>query len=526
VGFGGGLILVWAVAVLCALGCGGSSTRVESKKEKEKVDEQPIAQRGPVQPPPAAEKQLSKDIEANDEPKEEMKPPEENDLDVDGDLRLDDDHPRLEDVDIGVPGAVDPTAPIGIPDVPEEPPTKVPPPPGFGDGKGSRGIEVPPGLEGGGGTLIPGGFGGRSGAIRKKVLEEGSGNNESEAAVARGLKWLANHQAPDGHWSLDGFNVDGHCNCAGLGAKYDIAATAFGLLPFLGAGETHMGKGKDSPYAKVVGKGLNYLIAKQQKDGSFSANMYEHGLATTAICEAYGMTADPKLKPHAQSALNYIVNAQSEAGGWRYGSKQPGFDTSVGGFQFAALKSGQMAGLSVPKETFSRIDKWLDAAMDRTTCGYGYASSGSGVSTTAIGLLCRQYRGWGPLTPQLNDGLMILEANPPGGQNIYYYYYATQVMHHLGGDSWKLWNEGLKQNKRTGKWEKVGTGMRDWLIAKQEKDQTNHYFGSWNPAGDVHGGAGGRFMVTSMALLTLEVYYRHLPLYRRDLPALKEQDGK
>jgi hypothetical protein len=448
---------------------------------------------------------------------------ENEDLGMNPNLQLNYNLPRIEQ--FSVPGAVDPTAPIGIKDAPEAPPMNIPPPIGLtagsqGQGGGFKADELGKGtfgMEGGmGGKYIPGGFGGRSGSTRKRVLEEGGGNGESEAAVARGLKWMSNHQAPDGHWSLDGFNVHGHCNCTGFGAKYDIAATAFGLLPFLGAGETHLGTGKNSAYAKNVQRGLNYLISKQQKDGSFSANMYEHGLATIAMCEAYGLTADNKLKAPAQAALKFISEAQSEAGGWRYGAKQPGFDTSVAGWQLMALKSGQMSGLSVPKETFTRADKWLDAAMDRNTYGYGYASSGTGVTTSAVGLLCRQYRGWGPRTPQLAEGMKILEANPPGGLNMYYYYYATQVMHHFGGDGWKLWNEGLKRDK-SGKWVKVGTGMRDWLIKKQESDQTKHSFGSWNPAGDVHGGAGGRIMITSMSLLTLEVYYRHLPLYRREM---------
>jgi hypothetical protein len=34
--------------------------------------------------------------------------------------------------------------------------------------------------------------------------------------------------------------------------------------------------------------------------------------------------------------------------------------------------------------------------------------------------------------------------------------------------------------------------------------------------GDEHGSSGGRLMQTSLSLLTLEVYYRHLPLYYRE----------
>jgi hypothetical protein len=356
--------------------------------------------------------------------------------------------------------------------------------------------------------LTPGGFGGRTGDVREQLLRDGGGTKQSEAAVALGLQWLAKHQERDGHWSLDGFNHRAGCTCTGPGAKYDIAATALGLLPFLGTGETHLGA---RPHTNIVNKGLNYLISRQQKDGSFSANMYEHGLATIAMCEAYGLTGDARLKPHAQAGLNYIAHAQSDAGSWRYGAGQQGLDTSIGGWQLMALKSGQMAGLNVPKEILTRADRGLDAVMDQASFGYGYASSGTGVTTTAVALLCRQYRGWGPKTPQLAEGIKIVEANPPNWGNVYYCYYATQVMHHMGGERWQQWNEGTDA-----KGNRIHQGMRDLLIAKQDKDPTMHSCGSWNPAGDVHGAAGGRIMVTSLSLLTLEVYYRHVPLYGRD----------
>jgi hypothetical protein len=58
--------------------------------------------------------------------------------------------------------------------------------------------------------------------------------------------------------------------------------------------------------------------------------------------------------------------------------------------------------------------------------------------------------------------------------------------------------------------------MREYLIKRQDKTNTSPNFGSWDPAGDPFGGAGGRLLITSLNLLTLEVYYRHLPLYYRD----------
>ena len=44
---------------------------------------------------------------------------------------------------------------------------------------------------------------------------------------------------------------------------------------------------------------------------------------------------------------------------------------------------------------------------------------------------------------------------------------------------------------------------------------------SWNSLA-VIGGACGRLGTTCLALLTLEVYYRHLPLYKRDSGGLAD----
>jgi hypothetical protein len=59
--------------------------------------------------------------------------------------------------------------------------------------------------------------------------------------------------------------------------------------------------------------------------------------------------------------------------------------------------------------------------------------------------------------------------------------------------------------------------MRKLLIDTQEKEGCAA--GSWNPdkpGKDAWGGPGGRVMITSLSALTLEVYYRYLPLYKLD----------
>jgi hypothetical protein len=232
--------------------------------------------------------------------------------------------------------------------------------------------------------------------------------------------------------------------------------------------------------------------------------MYAHALATIAICEAYGLSQDPWLRRPAQMAVDYLIRAQHHGGGWRYHPNESG-DMSVTGWVVMALKSAQMANLSVPEAKMRLAVSFInDCCSDNE--GYGYVGRGATPTMSAVGLLCRQYlQNWGSQNLRMIKGVENhLEKNMPskGHKNIYYYYYATQVLHHFGTDSWKRWNEKMS---------------RLLLDTQEMTGGSQDIIGSWSSAGDRHGGAGGRLMVTSLSLLTLEVYYRHLPLYYRDM---------
>src|SRR5262249_38734896 len=208
-------------------------------------------------------------------------------------------------------------------------------------------------------------------------------------------QWLQRQQKSNGNWVIDG------------SAKDDIAATGLALLPFLAAGETHKPPpGKETRYTRTVENGLKYLLGKQRANGDFSGkrDMACNALATFALCEAYAMTCDPTLKRSAQLALDFVVKAQHPAGGWRYNPGDPG-DTSVTGWCLQALKSGYLAGLSVPRETMSKVGNFLDTVKaDAGGSGYGYTETNEKRSMTAVGLLRRQYLGWGPQDPKLIAG--------------------------------------------------------------------------------------------------------------------------
>lgn len=349
---------------------------------------------------------------------------------------------------------------------------------------------VTPGLPGGGASM----FAGRDPEARTNIALQEGGTIESEAAVTRGLEWLARNQNSDGSWSLDGAFSD-------PGAHSDTAATAMALLPFLGAGETHL-RGR---YKKVVQRGLHWLVKNQEASGSLMGRgigrMYAHGQATIVLCEAYALTQDSKLRAPAQLAVDFIVRAQHSEGGWRYVPGERG-DTSVVGWQLMALRSAQMAYLDVPSHVFERANQFLDRVQTESDGSfYAYTRGHPGTFTmTAEALLCRQYSGWPATHPALLRGARrLITEHPPNPndrqQSIYYWYYATQMMHHLGGTYWEAWN----------------SRMRDMLVATQVK--TGREAGSWTPQGP-HSSTGGRLYQTALSICTLEVYYRHMPLYR------------
>ena len=334
-------------------------------------------------------------------------------------------------------------------------------------------------------------------SVRTIELREGTGG-----AVDRALKWFIAHQMPDGGWSFDIKqcpSCQGKCSHSGEGKRQDrCAATAMALLPFFGRGYTH----KEGPYKAQLEAGIAFLAGLAMKGEGNAAKaggggVYSQGLAGICLSEAYAMTQDGRLQMPAQYVLNYIMDWQDPAGGgWGYGFKTAG-DTSIVGWQLMALKSGNMAYLEVNPATIKNAIKFLDSVEEDSGAYYGYRTPGKGPGTTAVGLLCRMYLGWKKDNPALQRGVEFLAKTGPK-PDLYYSYYGTQIMHHIEGDVWQAWN----------------TKMKKMLLDAQAKE--GHEAGSWYTG--VEGGHGahvaGRLYCTSLATMILEVYYRHLPIYR------------
>ncbi|MEM8680455.1 MAG: prenyltransferase/squalene oxidase repeat-containing protein, partial [Planctomycetota bacterium] len=304
---------------------------------------------------------------------------------------------------------------------------------------------------------------GRDPGMKQALLKAYGGTATTEQAVAMALDWLSRRQQARGSWSFK----EGYRDPSIYEVDNKEAATGMALLAFQGAGHTHV----RGDYREVVQSGWYWLLNQQEENGNFfrrgeeNQPLYTQAICSIALCELYALSRDEKLREPAQRATDYLIKAQDELGGWRY---EVGYDsdTSVTGWVVMALKSAQMAGLIVPSRVFDRVHKYLDMAAVDDGAHYGYKPGHAATpAMTAEALLCRQYLGWKRDDPRLVQGVETLLRNQIIWRepNTYYWYYATQVTHHMEGDTWREWNKS----------------MRERIPKKQQ--QTGPERGSWPP---------------------------------------------
>ncbi len=407
----------------------------------------------------------------------------------------------------------------------EEPPSKVkvdnekPPGPADTDNPSKRvGIIA----TNAGGAPPHGLYSNRGGKAMQDALGKYGGSAKTQNAVRLGLGWLARHQDEDGKWHRTEFNKHcrrGHHCESGIdprtqGTVLEPALTGLALLSFQGYNSTH----REGEFKKNVAAGVKYLCEIQAKNGRFGSGdhrrnyymMYNHGIATFALAELYGMTGDPSLRPYVQKAVNFIVVTQHLSGAWDYTDilTTGRYDTSVTGWQVMALKSAQAAGIEVPSYTIYRM-AWFIETVTLPTGEVIYSNmfpgrGRRGQGMVAVGMASNQFLGFPCDSRLAKSQTGIILGNLPDWQklgkrdplnSVYYWYYATIAMFQVGGRPWEKWN----------------TQMKKTLLLHQRRGGCRE--GSWDAPENSWGEMGGRIYSTTMNILNLEIYYRYLPVY-------------
>ncbi len=321
-----------------------------------------------------------------------------------------------------------------------------------------------------------------------------------------GLRYLLKTQAEDGSWK------DGQ---AGPGV------TGMAMMVLLASGEDP----NYGPYRVPIRKAIRSMIEAQDSNVGYLCgsqgghdSMYQHGFATLALAEAYGVVDDRTLwtevgdKTGSKGAGRAIGKAlelavrcavtsakQNPTGGWRYGPDQKDADTSVSGAVLMGLLAARNAGIEVPDETIDRAIKYyVTMTGGNGQVGYSGSPGGGSPAVTSIGVLCYSIARKRDL-PQYKAASKYLVGISTGGGTGgmghgypgYTEYYQAQALFQADVEAWRKWNDGLvKQLKRM-----------------QQKD------GSLS--GGPHGNMGGATVTTSLYLLSLAVNFKFLPVYER-----------
>ena len=338
---------------------------------------------------------------------------------------------------------------------------------------------------------------------------------DGEAALERGLAWLAANQGAEGSWGAN-----------------DLGLIGLGALAFLAAGEMP-GRGR---YGKQVAAALAFITGRAKPSGLLNISnsqrdMYNHGLATFVLGQAHGMTggADPRMSETLDRALGLIAKTQCGDGGWGYQARRDerGHDLSLVVMQAKALRSAVDSGLEVSPTVINLAircvrEHYQPAGMNekspeddqkrvRGQFCYSKGGGGASIAMAACGCVCLQefgkYDDWrigknmDVITTAINslpawerrDGTMPFDA--------YTLYYVGQALYQVGGKPWK---------DHYGK-------LRDFLTRSQVVDPGNkRTHGTWHDRGH-HGnarvgGTDGQLFATAVACFILAIPNRYLPI--------------
>ncbi len=364
---------------------------------------------------------------------------------------------------------------------------------------------------------VGGGAGGRYGGRlggKRNLVTRGGGSIATEGAVLAGLRWLARHQAPGGHWDTDNFKAQ--CgkvrkgSCGGPGKpEFDSGNTGLAVLAFLGAGYTHHSRDTYDGicFGHVVKKGVQWLMANQDKDGCVGDRnghyMYSHAIAALALSEAYGLTGSSLVKGPAQRSIDFLIAAQNPYAAWRYRHRSGDNDTSVTGWCVMALKSAEISGMQTSRAAYEGAKTWLNRVTD-SDGRVGYMKKPSeekrrADAMTAVGMMCRIFIDKNRGDLRLRRGAEFLVKDLPtwkkGKIDFYAWYYVSLALFQYDGPNgryWQAWNERMKNA----------------LVNHQRTAKDGCLHGSWDTVArwTSH---GGRVYATAINVLTLEVYYRY-----------------
>jgi hypothetical protein len=317
---------------------------------------------------------------------------------------------------------------------------------------------------------------------------------EAEATIKKALKHLANTQGRDGAW-----RTGSHYG------SYPTAMTSLAGLALMAGGNTPV----EGEYAPQVRRAVDFVLsAANPQTGLIAAMgeeqrpMFSHGYAMLFLAEAYGMEQDKSRQKRIEAALvkaaELTTRSQSNDGGWLYTPDSGGDEGAVTITQVQGLRAARNAGVKVDKKTIERAINYIEKSANNDG-GIRYTARGGGssrppITAAAVAVLYNAGQYEHPIAERCLAYIKKLMGTGRGsrlnnfsGHKFYTMLYLSQAMYLSSEENWNDYFPGV----------------RDELIQTQSAD------GSWQ--GDSVGTTYG----TSIALLTLQLPYKYLPILQR-----------
>jgi hypothetical protein len=350
------------------------------------------------------------------------------------------------------------------------------------------------------------GFGLPSAATAAADDRDGEITAAREAAVDRGLRWLTANQGPEGNWGSN-----------------DLGLVAVGGLAFLSAGHLP-GIGE---HGEACERALSYVVKNAKPSGLLNIaaaqrDMYNHGLATFVLGQAYGMTADARIGKALDRALKLIARTQGPVGGWAYQAVPRDGDLSLSVMQAKALRSAVDSGFEIPPSVIEQAitnvrghysprggnAKMPEAELKKLPGQFTYSKGGGNatVAMAAAGVVCLQefgqYDDWRIAKSMERVTAEIAKVKPQQAHSgrlpfdAYTLNYVGQSLYQVGGPGWREHYPRL----------------RDALVGAQVIDPKNPaHDGKWEAGGHVQGKPGDLYG-TAVAVFVLSIPNRYLPI--------------
>lgn len=334
-----------------------------------------------------------------------------------------------------------------------------------------------------------------------------------DESVDRGLAFLASRQiSPTEARDMGRPDLAGSFKDPTVPGNTGI--TSLAVMAFLAKGHTP-GAG---PYGEKINQGIDYVLSQQldnglliskARKGRTTGMMYSHSIATLLLCEVSGMVdvdRQKKIDEVLPKALLVLLQSQKvpksdqHLGGWRYAPGTTVSDLSLTGWAIMALRAAKLNGAAIPDEHIAMAISYILRCQAPNGSFTYMPGMGRGTSSmSGVAVLCLELcgeHGHESIAPAgdfiLSHPPLIEQGGKPYHFRYYAFYYCGQAMFQLGGKYW----------------ESFAPHMYDSLLGDQRQD------GSWSypPGGSQYGST----YPTALAILTLTVSARQLPIYQRE----------